>query len=613
MSDQAMRSSSPVSGWSPVSDGVLPRQFGKYTLLSRLSSGGMAEIFLALQRSVAGFEKLVVIKRIRPEMTQDRSFVDMLLHEARVAATLSHPNIVQTFDAGEIEGAYFIAMEHVHGADVLALLRRAREQSLPRLPLEQVLSIMIGVCAGLSYMHDRRDLAGEPLGIVHRDISPRNIVVSFHGDVKIVDFGIAKSAIEEPEEPGERPLKGKLAYLSPEQIRGETFDRRADIFAAGVVLFELTTGQRLFRGGGEVETLLQIRDGEYARPSDVAPGYPPALERVVARALQKRPADRYPSARQMQEDLEQFGRDERLAVSAVGLESLMQTLFADELARHKEALLGVRQLVDVIAAQQRLWMAEAGSGATTSVGVTSDAGPPSARLGGSSPPGGWLSATRGLTSAGATAIPVASALALVGGFVYMNHEMSRHQEEILRMYREEHALRQPPAAPADARGALEITSKPEGCTIWLNGDLRPEVTPAKLADLPLGRELHVKLTKDGFETFRTSAKLSEDRPFDEIEAELSKSTATVLLRVEPVAAVWVDGKMWKGERTKVDGLSPGEEHAIVLAANGYAPRTLKVTAHAGETKSFTLALSKVEPPAAASDAPQRGPLYDPFK
>ena len=592
----------PLPG-AALGDELLPKQFGKYTLLYKLSAGGMAEIFLALQRSLVGFEKLVVVKRILPAMNQDRSFVDMLLHEARIAATLSHPNIVQTFDAGEIEGTYYIAMEHIHGEDVHAVMRAGKKRGTGQLPLEHMLSIMLGVCAGLAYMHDKRDLGGVPLGIVHRDISTRNIVVSFNGDVKIVDFGIAKSQIEDTEDQKEQQLKGKIQYMSPEQVTGAAIDWRTDIFAAGVVLFELTTGKRLFKGASDVETLLMIRDGEYTRPSQINLDYPPALERIVLRALQKRREDRYQSAREMQADLEQFIRDERIPVSPVSLSSWMQFLFEEKLARHKEALQGVKQLVNVITTQQKRWTMEMNSGITS---TAMSAAPANTSTSASSSTASLPAPARGNLST--SLIPVASAIALVGGFMYMQHEMSLRQAEILKMYREEQGIRQQPVPQVELKGSLEIASKPAGCAIWLNGDLRPEVTPAKLDNLPLGRELHVKLTKDGLEAYRTKVKLSEDAPFKEIDAEMRKTTATVVLRVDPPSAVWLDGKVWKGDRSRIEGLSPGEEHNILIAANGYSPKTIHVTAQAGETKTFSIQLQKADPaPAKSGAAPQPSP------
>jgi len=334
----------------PASSG-LPRRFGKYTLLRRLATGGMAELFLALQRSVAGFEKLVVIKRILPRMTEDRVFIDMLLHEARVAATLSHPNIVQIFDAGQIDGTYFIAMEHVHGEDIRSIARQMRRRShsgYRELPLEHALSIVQGLCAGLAYAHEKRDFDGTQLNIVHRDVSPQNVVVTFSGDIKIVDFGIAKSdRMLRPDTKSGR-LKGKVPYMSPEQARGENLDARSDIFATGVILFELTTGRRLFKTSSEYETLKSICEREYPLPSAVVSDYPPELETIVMRALARGRDDRFQSAREMQVALEDFVRCERMIVSPIGLQHFMHSLFADKLVSQKEALLHGKQLAEAI-------------------------------------------------------------------------------------------------------------------------------------------------------------------------------------------------------------------------------------------------------------------------
>ncbi len=327
----------------------LPCRFGKYTLIRKLAAGGMAELFLAIQKSVAGFEKLVVIKRILPAASQDRAFIEMLLHEARVAATLSHPNIVQVFDVGEVDGTYFIAMEHVHGEDLRSIVRQMKKKGETEFPLEHALAIVLGTCAGLAYAHDRRDLDGTLLDIVHRDISPQNVVVTFTGDVKIVDFGIAKSNAERPGQTKSGHLKGKVPYMSPEQARGEPVDWRTDVFAAGIMLFELTTGKRLFKGESEFETLKLICEREYPTPSQVHDEYPPELEAVVLRALEKKREDRWQNAREMQAAIEEYVRAYRVPVSNIALSQFMQRLFAEKLAAQKEALLQGKQLADVIA------------------------------------------------------------------------------------------------------------------------------------------------------------------------------------------------------------------------------------------------------------------------
>jgi serine/threonine-protein kinase len=575
----------PGGARAPV-DEALPRQFGKYTLLRKLAAGGMAELFLALQRSVAGFEKLIVIKRILPAMNQDRAFIDMLLHEARIAATLSHPNIVQIFDVGQVDGTFFIAMEHIHGEDIRSIVRAMKRKGVTEFPLEHAISILLGVCAGLAYAHERRDLDGSQLEIVHRDISPQNVVVTFTGDVKVVDFGIAKSGTQVEETKGGQ-LKGKVPYMSPEQAAGDPdIDWRSDIFAAGVVLFELTTGKRLFKAPSELDTLKMICDREYPTPSEVRPGYPPALERIVRRALEKRREDRYQSAREMQGDLEAFAREERVACSQVALTAWMQSLFDDKLAAQKEALQDVKQLADIIAAQTTTSMDE-GTAVTGATGLSASATAP----GQPTPP---------KRSPATLVAVVVATLAVGGGAVALAQRGDADGDK--------------PAAsaqPVEARGTITLNGKPEGCSIWLNGDLRKETTPAKLEGLPRGRELTVRLTKDGLEPFTTTVTLTDAKPDAVVDAELRGGSVTVLLKVDPAPTVWVDGKPWKGDRAKVDGLTAGEEHRIVLAASGYTPKTVTLTARAGETRTIEEKLVKGGGDAAAIAAAAAAPASTP--
>jgi serine/threonine protein kinase len=330
----------------------LPRQFGRYTLIRKRATGGMAELFVALQKS-QGFEKVVVVKRILPALSAlgDRAaLAGMLMHEARVMAALSHSNVAQIFDAGSVDGAPFIAMEHVHGEDVRSIVRQMKKRAVVEFPIEHALSIVLGVCAGLAHTHDRRGLDGAPLGIVHRDISPQNVLVTFAGEVKIVDFGIAISSAMPDEEPAAGRPKGKLPYMSPEQARGEPIDGRSDVFSAGIMLFELTTGRRLFKAPSDRETLDLLLARDYPRPSDVMAGYPPELEAVVVRALAKDRDERWANAREMQAALEEFIRIERVPVSAVALSHLMRSLFEAELAAEEAALASSKPLADALAA-----------------------------------------------------------------------------------------------------------------------------------------------------------------------------------------------------------------------------------------------------------------------
>ncbi len=349
----------------------MPSRLGKYILIRQLATGGMAELFVAVHKGAFGFEKLVVIKRILPALTGDRTLVEMLLHEARIAATLSHPNIVQIFDVGVAEDNYFIAMEHVHGEDLRSIVRQMKAQNINEFPIEHAISVVLGVCAGLAYAHGKRGLDGTPLNIVHRDISPQNVIVAHAGDVKIVDFGIAQSDAMLQGETQSGRLKGKIPYMSPEQARGGVIDLRSDIFAAGVMLFELTTGRRLFKGTSEYETLELICDRDYPRPSEVRRDYPAELEAIVMRALAKDRAERWQTAREMQSALEDFVRRERVPVSTVTLSKFMNSLFAEKLANEKAALDREKQVEIATADQSSDLAAQTGRG--SSIGPTATA------------------------------------------------------------------------------------------------------------------------------------------------------------------------------------------------------------------------------------------------
>ncbi|WP_282416841.1 serine/threonine-protein kinase [Polyangium sp. 15x6] len=557
----------------------LPRQFGKYTLLRRLAAGGMAEIFLALHRSVAGFEKLIVIKRILPSMNNDQAFIEMLLHEARVAATMSHPNIVQTFDVGQVDGTYFIAMEHIHGEDIRSIVRAMRKKGLTEFPLEHAVAIGLGTCAGLAYAHEKRDLEGNLLHIVHRDISPQNIVCTFSGDVKIVDFGVAKSSSQVGEDTKDGQLKGKVPYMSPEQASGGDVDWRSDIFAVGVLIFELTTGKRLFKGSSEFETLKLICEKEYPRPSQVKPGYPPALERIVMKSLEKKREDRYQSAREMQSDLEAFVREERIPVSQISLTQWMQSLFQDKLEQQKEALQDVKQLADIIALQHSPSMYE---GIVTAGGGMSATGA-STPLPKRSSVGLWI-ALAAVVAAG------------VSGFFYMRKQAAEREAKLIA-----DASSQATARARETKGALDVKcGADEGCSIWINGELQKQVTPAKIEGLPLDSEIKVKLTKEGFEAHRESITLTEQAPLRAVQAVMKTGSVTVVLKIDPPATVWLDNKQLKGVVDKLEGLSAGEEHKLVLQLSGYVPKTITFTAEQGETKVIQERLVKADPNSAAA-------------
>ena len=298
---------------------------GRYEILRLLSVGGMAEIYLARAAGIAGFEKRVVIKRMLPHFAAHQTFVDMFLSEARLAATLDHPNIVQVYDIGESTGDYYYAMEYVPGVDLRAIV--GEERRFGRMvPIAMATAIARGMCAGLDHAHSRTGHDGGLIGIVHRDVSLSNILVSYDGAVKVTDFGVAKVATS-----GNRTragmLKGKLGYMSPEQVCSEPLDRRSDVFGIGIVLWELLGARRLFVGDAEFAVLQRIVHGIVPPPSTIRADVPAELEAIVMRALAREREERYQTAREMQRDLEAFARDRRLAISDIELGEYMSHLF----------------------------------------------------------------------------------------------------------------------------------------------------------------------------------------------------------------------------------------------------------------------------------------------
>jgi tRNA A-37 threonylcarbamoyl transferase component Bud32 len=282
------------------------RRVGRYELVEHLASGGMAEIFLARHQGDAGFAKELVLKILQGRYAEDPHVVRMFLDEARLGAKLNHPNVVDVYECGLDDGLRYIAMEHIRGKTLTEVIRRAIEVSQP-LPLEHAAYLMAETAAGLAYMHDGNDGRGQPFRIVHRDISPSNLVVSFSGQVKIIDFGIACEASSKETRPdgdaGARP--GKFSYMSPEQVRGERLDGRSDIFSLGTILYEITLGRRLWRGPREV-VMRRIVEEKPPPPTYVNRAYPPALELVVLRALEKKRENRYQSAGELFQELEEF-------------------------------------------------------------------------------------------------------------------------------------------------------------------------------------------------------------------------------------------------------------------------------------------------------------------
>jgi serine/threonine-protein kinase len=289
----------------------------------------MAEVFRAVMPGAEGFRRTLVVKRIHPQFSGAASFVDMFVQEAQICSLLNHPNIVAVYDFGQIEGSHFLAMEYLRGRNLQAVMRKLRERH-ETCPVPVATYIAREVALGLAYAHDLGGPDGKPLNIVHRDVSPSNIMCLTAGGVKLVDFGIAKALGERGEDPQEAAsFKGKLSYTAPERLRQDPLDRRSDLFSLGIVLWEMLTGRRLFRGSDEVETMKNVIGAEVPPPSRLRPEVPAALDAIVLRALARDPAERYQTAQEMADHLEEVLAESKYHSKM--LPSLLRELFGNSL------------------------------------------------------------------------------------------------------------------------------------------------------------------------------------------------------------------------------------------------------------------------------------------
>jgi len=312
---------------------VYPLKFGKYLLLERINVGGMAEVFKAKTFGVQGFERLLAIKRILPNMAEDDEFIKMFVDEARIVVQLSHSNVVQVYELGKYEEQYYIAMEFVLGKDLRQIFDRFRKVEKV-FPVPAAAFVASKICDGLDYAHRKSDLGGALLKLVHRDVSPQNILVSYEGAVKITDFGIAK-AEDRSSKTQAGVLKGKFGYMSPEQIRGAEIDHRSDIFALGILLYEMVTGERLFIGDSDFATLEKVRAAEVPSPTQYNPDIPEELERIMLKALARDREDRYQWASELHDDLQTFLIVDNRIYNGKSLAAMLQEEYREDIEQEK--------------------------------------------------------------------------------------------------------------------------------------------------------------------------------------------------------------------------------------------------------------------------------------
>lgn len=304
-----------------IEDGT---QFGQYILKSHIATGGMAEVYKARMMGMEGFQKTVAIKRILPHLTDNDEFVTMFVDEAKLAAQLNHNNIIHIYDLGKIDRSYYIAMEYIEGRDLRSLMKECREHNTT-LPIPLGLHVTTLLASALDYAHRKRDFENRDLGLVHRDVSPQNVLISNDGDVKLCDFGIAKAA-SKASHTRAGALKGKLQYMSPEQAWGKDIDHRSDIFSLGLVLYEMLTGKKLFAGDSELSILEQVRNPKVNPASEMNPDVPPDVEKIVMKALEADREKRYQSARNLQKELEKVMRKHGWSADSADLAQFMKDL-----------------------------------------------------------------------------------------------------------------------------------------------------------------------------------------------------------------------------------------------------------------------------------------------
>jgi TonB family protein len=303
-------------------------RFGQFQLIEKIATGGMAEVYKARMSGVEGFQKIVAIKKILPHMAASDDFMTMFADEAKLAAQLNHPNIIHIYDLGKVDNSYYIAMEYVEGRDLRSILKSGSEHGLP-LPPELALFIASKLAAALDYAHRRKDFNGDDLSLVHRDVSPQNVLISYEGDIKLCDFGIAKAASKSSQTQA-GALKGKLQYMSPEQASGKPLDRRSDLFSLGSCLYEMLTGEKLFAGESDMTILDQVRNVKAQPPSSKNPDVPKRVDSIVLKALAKSPEDRYQNASDLQRDLESVLYTFSPAPGSADLAIFMHHLQAEE-------------------------------------------------------------------------------------------------------------------------------------------------------------------------------------------------------------------------------------------------------------------------------------------
>ncbi len=603
---------------------IKPFLYGKYVILDRIAVGGMAEVFRAQTFGVHGFQRLLVIKRILPHLSKDEEFVDMFIDEAKIAVGLTHANICQVTDLGKIDDNYFIAMEYVNGKDLRGILKKCYSSKSP-LGIEQSIFIASEMCKGLEYAHRREDpISGQIISVIHRDISPQNIMISYHGEVKIVDFGIAKTEYKiHRTQAG--VLKGKFAYMSPEQSMGQELNNQTDIFSAGIILYEMLANKRLFLGGTDFETLENIKKCEVPPLREINPKVSKELEQVVLKSLAKDQSERFQTAGQMQNALSKVLYTEFPHFTQDHLSKKLFLLFEDDIRKETENL---KKAIDTIGAEQ------VENAQNASLKADHENSQKHTRTEREKKPFfliPWLIALWALLSRIKYPLLFILIMALpilfgklfqdkdestkappkqeessqktfvfdttptkckisingeVKGETPLNIPLIVNREYQLGLEKEGYeTINQKIVALPDNTnfifelvkiqptvGAVKIDTNPSGARVLLNGKDTNQTTPAIIDELAYEKEVEISIQKEGYKSFTKTVMINQ--PSQDIHIDLKKRGPTLKLNVIPSnATIYLNKKSYG---STISDLIKNQTYTLRVEAKGYLPDERKV-------------------------------------
>ncbi len=605
--------------------------FGQYVIDEKIAQGGMAEIFLGRATNPHGLERPVVIKRILPHIAASPEFVEMLVQEAKLVVQLSHGNIAQVYDLGRVGEDYFMVMEYVAGKSLSQIARRLRLTN-ERIPIPIALYIVSEIANGLDYMHNKVDSEGNPLSIVHRDISPQNIIISHSGTVKIIDFGIAKAATQ-TSTTDSGVVKGKFAYMSPEHAQGESLDFRTDIFSLGVILWELLTNQRLFKGKNNKETINRVKRCRVPSVSGYRDDVPKELEKILKKTMAKNRKNRYGNAHDFLLDLiralvhhysnfapreledylkdlfaEQWEEEKAAAETHASLEALTEIDDHDEataLADPKVLKLRLKELENYEVEEAKHSGPPTPTEEEAPVPVAPLEPPPPSRLAKA-----WQVLAPILARVGrflkdhlppqvlsrwVLAILVILALGYAASLAF--HLIEQWTEAPVQTQRPSTPIKVPkPPPPSLPSGQLKITSKPAGARIYLDDRNTGLKTPATLKEVKANRAHQVGLYHDNYRYWERELTLSP-KEVHHLQATLKLNYGALhILSEPPGAAVWIGKRKQGVTPLAFEKLKPGALLRIRVTQEGFVDWTRELKVFAGRTQRVRAMLKKPPPP-----------------